>query len=160
MLALLLAAVGCGSDGDSQADPGTAPAVVVTLWFSDDEGVLRSERRTVPGGAEPLESALAALADGPSDPTLLPALPEGTRVLGTGVADGVAAVDLSAEFEAGYPPGGAAAELAVLGPLVRTAAGASGAPRVRVLVEGRVPAPPGTQFDLSQPLAPGDLPSS
>lgn len=113
----------------------------------------------MPEGAEALDAALTALADGPRDPALLPALPPGTRVLGAAVADDVAGVDLSGEFESGYPPGGAAAELAVVGPLVRTAAGASGASRVRVLVEGRVPAPAGSQFDFSEPLSPGDLPA-
>jgi spore germination protein GerM len=74
-------------------------------------------------------------------------------VLGARAADGVATVDLSREFEAGYPADGSAAELAVVGPLVKTAAEAAGAGRVRILVEGRVPAPDGGQLDLSEPLA-------
>jgi hypothetical protein len=42
---------------------------------------------------------------------------------------------------------------------VRTAAEASGAPRVRILVEGRAPAPVGAQIDLAEPLSPGDVPT-
>lgn len=159
VVALLVALAGCGGDDAGEAPATSSATGTVTVWFPDGQGVLRPERRPVPAGAEPLAAALAALEEGPRDPALLPALPAGTRVLGAGVADGVATVDLSAAFESGYPPGGAAAELAVIGPLVRTASGASGAPRVRLLVEGRVPAPTGTQYDLAEPLAPGDLPA-
>jgi spore germination protein GerM len=151
--AALLAA--CGDDGSPAADsapPGSAAAV--TVWFADGAGALVAETRAAPAGASPpLEAAVLALADGPSAPGLLPALPPGTRVLGARAADGVATVDLSREFEAGYPAGGSAAELAAVGPLVKTAAEAAGAGRVRILVEGRVPAPDGGQLDLSEPLA-------
>ncbi|MGD9572059.1 MAG: GerMN domain-containing protein [Thermoleophilia bacterium] len=151
----LLAGCGGGDDGSGT----TAPAETeVTVWFSDDSGTLVAERRSAAGGS-PLEAAMRALAEGPDDPALIPALPEGTTVLGAGTAYGVATVDLSAEFETGYPPGGAAAELAVIGPVVMTATEASGADSARVLVEGRVPEPAGAQFDLSQPIAPGDLPA-
>jgi spore germination protein GerM len=154
-----MALVGCGGDDAGVVVTTAPPAGEVSVWFSDDQGVLRAEARPLPAGAEPLEAALAALEEGPADPALLPALPPGARILGAGVADGVATVDLSAEFESAYPPGGAAAELAVVGPLVRTASEASGAPRVRLLVEGRAPAPTGTQFDFAEPFAPGDLPA-
>ncbi len=156
-LAALALLAGCGGDDDPS---GTTASTVteVTVWFSDDSGTLVAERRSVPGDT-PLLAAMDALAAGPDDPALIPALPAGTTVLGAGVADGVATIDMSAEFESGYPPGGAAAELAVIGPVVRTAADASGADAVRVLVEGRVPRPTGAQFDLAEPIAPGDLPA-
>jgi germination protein M len=130
---------------------------VVAVYFSDDAGALVAEPRDAPPGTTPLEAAIDALAEGPSDPALLPALPPGTRVLGTSVDGGVATVDLSREFESGYPGGGSAAELAVLGPLVRTATEASGAARARILVEGRPAAPPDAQLDLSVPLSPADV---
>jgi len=150
---------GCGDDGSSSSTAAPPASVAeVTVWFADDAGALVAETRAAPAGAgSPLEAAVLALAEGPSRPELLPALPPGTRVLGAGVAGGVATVDLSAEFEAGYPAGGSAAELAVLGPLVRTAAEAAGAERVRVLVEGRVPAPEGGQVDLAEPLSAADV---
>jgi len=129
------------------------------VYFADVTGRLVPERRERAAGADPLAAALAALAEGPVDPSLVPALPAGTRVLGAGVADGVAQVDLSVEFERGYPPGGSAAELAVVAPLVCTAAQAAGTARVRILVEGRAPAPVGAQIDLAEPLAPGDVPT-
>jgi spore germination protein GerM len=148
---------GCGGSSSS-ADAPPAGAAEVTVWFADDAGALVAETRPAPAGASsPLEAAVLALAEGPSAPELLPALPPGTRVLGAGAAGGVATVDLSGEFETGYPAGGSAAELAVLAPLVRTAAEAAGAERVRILVEGRAPAPDGGQLDLSEPLSPDDV---
>ncbi|WP_217915094.1 GerMN domain-containing protein [Miltoncostaea marina] len=150
--------------GTAPAPPATAPAppaatAPVRLWFADADGALRAETREAPSTGDPLADAMAALAEGPDDPALLPALPEGTTVLGTSVAGDEARVDLSGEFERGYPQG-SAAELATVGPIVRTAAEASGAARVRILVEGRVPAPTGTNFDFSRPFAPGDLPAT
>jgi spore germination protein GerM len=158
--ALAAAAVlaGCGDGASSSTAAPPASAAEVTVWFADEAGALTPETRPAPAGAaSPLEAALLALAEGPTRPELLPALPPGARVLGAGAAGGVATVDLSREFETGYPAGGSAAELAVLGPLVRTAAEAAGAERVRVLVEGRAPAPDGGQVDLSEPLSPADV---
>jgi spore germination protein GerM len=164
---------GCddGARGDSTASTTSAPATVpappatspgvatVTVWFADGEGALQPSRRAVPEGVDPLRAAIDELAAGPDDPALLPALPPGTTVVATSSDGAVATVDLGAAFESAYPPGGAAAELAVVGPLVRTAADASGAPLVRILVEGRAPAPIGSQLDFSEPFSPGDLPA-
>lgn len=165
-LAVALAVAGCGSgDGSSTGTAGgaptagaTAPARTVTVWFSDDSGRLRAERRQVPSGEDPLAAAMEELAAGPDDPALLPALPPGARVLSTSVDDGLVTVDLNRAFEEAYPQG-SAAELAVVGPIVRTAVAASGVPRVRLLVEGRVPSPLGTQLDFSQPFRVRDLPA-
>ncbi len=150
----LAAASGCGDGEAAQTTGGTGRTV--TVWFADESGALVAETRPASGG-EPLEAAMRALAEGPSRPGLVPALPAGTRVLSAAVEEGVATVNLSAEFESGFPAGGSAAELAVLGPLVTTAAGAAGTPLVRVLVEGRAPAPPDGQLDLSVPLSPADV---
>ena len=157
----VLAAAALAACGDDSPEPATpaSPAGVVPVYFVDAAGRLVPERRERAAGTEPLEAAVAALAEGPVDPSLVPALPAGTRLLGSRVVDGVAEVDLCAELETGYPPGGSAAELAVVAPLVRTAAEAAGAQRVRILVEGRAPAPVGAQIDLGEPLAPGDVPT-
>jgi spore germination protein GerM len=157
-LAVILALAACGDDRSAPATTtATTAGATVTVYFASEAGGLVAEERPAPAGADPLDAALAALADGPSGPGLLPALPPGTRVLGTAADGRVATVDLSAELESGYPSGGSAAELALVAPLVRTAAEAAGAERVRILVEGRAPAPAGGQIDLSQPLAPADV---
>jgi spore germination protein GerM len=164
---LAVGAAGCGDDDDTPpaadtsptqtggATTGTTPSEPVTVYFSDETGRLVAEERV---GTASLEGALALLAEGPESADLVAALPTGTRVLGATVEDGAAEVDLSAEFESGYPPGGAAAELAIVGPIVGTAAAQPGVESVLITVEGRVPAPVGTQFDFSQPFSPEDFP--
>ena len=152
---------GCGGgDGDSAATTAAAtagPGPEVTVYFSDDTGALVPEHRSGPAGAAPLDAAMGALAEGPTRAGLIPALPSGTEVRATRVEGDVAVVDFSAELESGYPPGGSAAELAVVAPIVRTATEAAGTARARILVEGRAPAPAGAQLDLSAPLSPAEL---
>ena len=167
--ALVLAlAMGCGggSDGGSGGAYGgggggattAAPAGTVSVWFPDDQGALVAESRPRPAGADPLETALAGLVAGPRGAGLLPGLPPGTRVLSARSEEDLAIVDLSEEFAAGYPPGGSAAEIAAVGPVVLTATAATGARAVRILVDGAAPVTPGAQLDLANPIAPGDLP--
>ncbi len=152
---------GCGGgDGDSATTTAAAtagPGPEVTVYFSDDTGALVPEHRSGPAGAAPLDAAMGALAQGPTGAGLIPALPSGTEVRATRVEGDVAVVDFSAELESGYPPGGSAAELAVVAPIVRTATEAAGTARARILVEGRAPAPAGAQLDLSAPLSPAEL---
>jgi spore germination protein GerM len=153
--------VGCGGgDGGGSATTAAAtagPRPEVSVYFSDDSGALVPERRSGSAGTAPLDAAMRALAQGPSGAGLIPALPAGTAVRSTRVEGDVAVVDFSAELESGYPPGGSAAELAVVAPIVRTATEAAGTARARILVEGRAPAPAGAQLDLSAPLSPAEL---
>jgi hypothetical protein len=77
--------------------------------------------RDVAGG-DPIEAAFNALLAGPSTDeaglrTISSAIPVGSRLLGLTVADGIAAVDLSSEFESG---GGSASMFIRLGQVVFT----------------------------------------
>jgi spore germination protein GerM len=166
--AVVALAPACSDDDAPPATTGstaTAPATTggstatapgeVTVYFANAEGRLASETRE---GTPDLRGAMDALAAGPEDPALVPALPEGTRVLSAEIDGTVARVDLSEEFESGYPPGGAAAELATVGPIVATAAAIPGVESVAITVEGRVPQPTGTQLDFSMPFTPADVP--
>lgn len=160
LIALVAALAGCGSgdEGEASTARSDAPSTsIATVYFMDVDGALVAEDRAVPDD-DPVGGALAALADGPTDSRLLPALPEGTRVLGVRVDDDAVRVDLSGEYESAYPAGGAAAELAVVTPLVHTATRAAGVDAVIVTVEGRVPAPVGSQIDFTRPLTPRDFP--
>jgi spore germination protein GerM len=129
--------------------------MVVGVYFADAGGTLVREERAVPEG-DPVTAALGELAAGPTRADLAPALPAGAAVLGVADQGEVVTVDLSAEFEQNYPPGGAAAELAILAALVRTVSEAAGGDRVAITVEGRVPAPAGSQYDWSEPFSPDD----
>jgi hypothetical protein len=84
-----------------------------------------------------IESALTALLDGVSQTEtemgLSSTIPEGTRLLGVDVDDGVAAIDLSREFESG---GGSLSILGRVAQLVYTATRFDGVDSVVFLIEG------------------------
>jgi spore germination protein GerM len=139
----------------TDAATDTAPTMVVAVYFTDTSGALVREERAVPEG-DPVTAALGELAAGPTGAGLSPALPPGTSVLGVADQGDVVTVDFSAEFEENYPPGGAAAEFAILAPVVQTVSEAAGGDDVAITVEGRTPAPTGSQFDWSEPFSPDD----
>lgn len=176
----MLAACG-GSDGtggrtSSATPPATvstqtttaAPAattdratVSLTVYFADSDAMeLVPETRLAPAGGSRLRTALVELAKGTSEPGRRNALPAGTTVVGTLVQGHEALVNLSSEFTTGYPPGGAAAEFAVLAPLVYTATAVPGIDRVRVTVDGRTPAPVGSQYDWTGAFSRADFPGA
>ena len=158
-LALLaIFAAGCGDPAADEAGAG-APAVV-TLYLPDAAGerLVAAERALAPG-EDPLAAALDGLAAARRGDGAGPGLPEGARVRSARIAGGIARVDLDAGFARAYPAGGAAAEIAVLAPMVLTLTGLPGVRAVLLLVEGRPPDLPGSAFDLSQPLRRSDLPA-
>jgi spore germination protein GerM len=137
-----------------------APTRKVTLFFADADAqrLIEESRGTAATGSD-LRAALVELANGPAPGSAgQRALPEGTTVVGTNVQGGEALVNLSSAFVTGYPSGGAAAEFAVLAPLVYTATAINGIERVRITVDGQTPAPAGSQFDWSGTLSRADFP--
>ena len=187
LIALLAAAIaalaGCGGSngGGSGSAPATVPATVstqtataaapttpttqatemVTVYFADPDAMeLLPEKRAVPVGVSRLRAALVELAKGPSEAGHQNAMPAGTTIVGTLVQGREALVNLSSEFTAGYPPGGAAAEFAVLAPLVYTATAVKGVERVRITVDGKTPAPLGSQYDWAGAYSRADFPGA
>jgi len=83
----------------------TGGSVTYQVWFADDaEGLFvtyRTQERTPRVGT----AALEALLEGPDsfekDYGLISAVPDGTQLLGLKIADGIARVDLTSEFESG-----------------------------------------------------------
>jgi germination protein M len=78
--------------------------VTYQVWFSDAEGLFvsyRTQERTLRVGT----AALEALLEGPDsfeeDYGLRTAVPDGTQLLDLKIADGIARVDLTSEFESG-----------------------------------------------------------
>jgi germination protein M len=110
---------------DDPAASFAAPPSTVRAYFylggePGSDGLVPVERE-VPGD-DPRAGALAALLAGPTatesgDRTITSAVPAGTRLLALLVADGVATVDLSHEFETG---GGSLSMFARLGQVVFT----------------------------------------
>jgi len=99
-------------DGTSQEngvddDADTPETLTVRLyWVSAGENALGIER-TLPYTKAIATAAIEALLDGPTGaekdtwPAISTAIPEGTRLLGLTVNDGIAKIDLSEEFESG-----------------------------------------------------------
>lgn len=137
----------------------TGPSRSVKVYFADSDALqLVEETRTTTATGSDLRAALVELAKGPSGTNLIAALPPGTAVVGTDVRGTDAYVNLSADFVQGYPGGGAAAEFAVLAPLVFTTTAIDGVERVHVTVDGQTPAPTGSQYDWSTGFSRDDFP--
>ncbi len=129
----------------------------VTVYYADSDATeLQPETRSVPTAN--LRAALVELAKGPTEAGHQNALPAGTAIVGTAVQGGEALVNLSSEFTTGYPSGGAAAEFAVLAPLVYTATAVPGVDRVRITVDGQTPSPAGSQYDWTGSFSRADFP--
>lgn len=139
-----------------ETPPPAAETTAVGVYFGSLQGEIVRQERMV-DAREPLRGALQELVAGPGDPAFVAPLPAGTRLLGVSLEGGRALVDLSGEFESGYPSGGSAAELGVVAPIVRTALEVEGVETVLITVEGRVPEPVGAQFDFTEPLGPRDV---
>jgi hypothetical protein len=96
------------------------------------------EDRTIELQGRPLViRVLEELIAGPRTPGLHATLPQGTRVLGATVADGVARVDFSRELVDNHP-GGSTGEFMTINAIVYTLTDLDGVERVTILVEGRV----------------------
>jgi spore germination protein GerM len=186
LIVVLVAALAClagcggGSGGDETGSGTTTPVAsvattepsttvatstsaqadeTVTVYFADSDAMeLLPEERSVPEAD--LRAALVELAKGPSEAGHQNALPAGTAIVGTAVQGGEALVNLSSEFTTGYPPGGAAAEFAVLAPLVYTATAVPGVDRVRITVDGQTPSPAGSQYDWTGSFSRADFPGA
>ena len=89
---------------ETDTEPGGGGTVTYQVWFSGAEGLFvtyRTQERTPRVGT----AALEELLDGPDsfedDYGLSSAVPDGTQLLGLKIADGIARVDLTSEFESG-----------------------------------------------------------
>ena len=85
-------------------EPSSEGTITYQVWFSDAEGLFvsyRTQERTPRVGT----AALEALLEGPDsfeeDYGLRTAVPDGTQLLDLKIADGIARVDLTSEFESG-----------------------------------------------------------
>lgn len=115
------------SDPDVSPVPTTAPSgsliVRAYFWLDGQPGSagLVAVLREVPGTKAVATAAVNAVLAGPTDfeasRSITTAIPDGSQLLGITIADGVATVNLSKEFESG---GGSASVLTRLGQLVYT----------------------------------------
>jgi hypothetical protein len=92
------------TEEQTTTEPSSEGTVTYQVWFSDAEGLFvsyRTQERTPRVGT----AALEALLEGPdsfeTDYGLRTAVPDGTQLLDLKIADGIARVDLTSEFESG-----------------------------------------------------------
>ncbi len=145
LLVLLLAAAFAGGSllshrSQTPAGPGTYKgdgSVTIATPEAEGNGVgLRTRTVEVPRNREPIKSALESLLEYHGDRAHPNALPEGTRLLGVNLRDGVVTVDLSREFNA-LREGGDTGESLAQNALRKTLAQFPQVQRMRVLVEGK-----------------------
>jgi spore germination protein GerM len=149
-----------GAPGSSTTAPEAEPHLV-SVYLLRGEELAVGEARTAETDAV-LAEALRALLDGPTDFEreigLTSAIPEGTRLLGVELVDGVARVDLSAEIGSG---GGSLSMQARVAQLVHTATQFDTVDSVRMLVDGEeVESIGGEGLMVDQPLGRADLEES
>jgi spore germination protein GerM len=131
--------------GSAAPTPSAAPAgtSIVRAYFylgGDPRSAgLVAVLREVPQTKAVATAAMNALLDGPSskesaERVITSAVPAGTQLLGLSIADGVATVDLSSEFESG---GGSASVLNRLGQVVYTLTQFPTVDAVLFRIEGR-----------------------
>jgi len=124
--------------------PSTEPSPTTTLPSMTDVKIyfLRDERLVIAhrlvAGPAVLRGAMAELLAGPTDAEradgLVSVVPEGTELLDVNLADGLATVDLSSEFETG---GGSLSMTARVAQVVFTATQFDNADRVLFWLDGR-----------------------
>lgn len=127
--------------------------VELILYFPDNQAqyLVPEPRRVEPRGRTYEEMALQGLIAGPRATSLIASLPEGTRLLGVEVRDGVARADFSAELQARHP-GGSAGETLTVYSIVNTLTERREIRAVLILIEGREQETLAGHLDLSQPL--------
>lgn len=150
-----LTACGGGSGAATTGpSPSTTSAIGSTIYVpssADDGRLLAVPARPRALTGQALMGALASASRSP--------IPPGASVRTATRSGPVLTLDWSGGFADGYPKGGAAAEVVLLGAIVYSATESlPGVTGVRLLVEGR-PADLPSQFDLSAPLTRADFPA-
>ncbi|MGO0122773.1 GerMN domain-containing protein [Desulfothermobacter acidiphilus] len=127
----------------------------VTLYFADREAQhLVPEVREVEVGDHPLEQVVVEeLIKGPTDPSLCPTIPAGTKLLSLEVKDGVAYVNFSSQFKQQHS-GGSAGELMTIYSVVDSLARLGTVHKVQFLLEGRKEESILGHMDTSVPIDP------
>jgi len=145
LMILALTLTGCGKNdvtapqnGNQNPNPTPAPTKQkVTLYFGDDQATyLEPEERMITRGDEPLEQAVVReLIKGPQKQGLVKTVPAETKIISLTVADGVAKVNFSQEFQTKHW-GGSAGETMTLYSVVNSLGELPGIDQVQFLLEG------------------------
>ena len=155
LLALCFLVSGCNFS--KPAEKPAAPPVkeqnfVVYRVTGPDQGYLVTEKHTIKDNGKPVaENALRTLVEvKPQDVKLANIFPEGTKVLGLNVKDGIASADFSKELK--KIGGGSYTELLVTGSIVNTLTEFPEIKKVQIMIEGRKIVTLNGHMDLLDPL--------
>lgn len=170
-IALSLLVSGCGQStaptpptpppppavGGEQPPISAKPAeskVTLTLYFSDSQAMyLEPEQREVVKGDETLEElVIRELMKGRGATGSGSPIPEGTKLLGVSVVDGVAYVNFSSEFQTKHW-GGTAGETHTIFAITHSLCEIEGIDKVQFMLQGN-PLETLGHMDLTQPVAP------
>lgn len=166
VLALLLAAGGCGSKASERTKPQNTnrPQITtesketkekVTLYFGDKEAMyLVPEGREVVKDHKPIEQVIVEeLIKGPRNPALSRTIPPEARLLSIRVENGVAYVDFSREIQTKHW-GGSSGEAMTIYSVVNSLAQVPGIKQVQFLVEGKKQESLVGHIDITGPISP------
>lgn len=117
---------------------GELTQVQVTLYFATPQadGVLPETRTMLVSDGAVARAAVMGLIWGPQSADLRATIPEGTRLLGISIANGLCTVDFSKEFVDNHP-GGSAGEIMTLTSILKTLQAFPSIEKVQILVEGQ-----------------------
>jgi len=128
--------------------------VMATLYFGDSQAMkLVEEKRSVPDTTP--ETLINELIKGPQDENNIKTIPEGTKLLGIEVKNGIAYVNFSKELKDNHW-GGSTGETFTIYSIVSTLVlqPNSGIERVQILVEGEIIETLAGHADISMPIEP------
>lgn len=130
--------------------------MTVNLYFSNEEGLaLKVEKREIAKGIllKEIEEGINALIDGPRG-KLTPTIPDGAKLLGVEVKDGVVFLNFSKEISEKHP-GGSSAEIQTVYSIVNTATlNFPDIKKMQILIEGKKTKTLAGHIDISFPLSP------
>lgn len=128
----------------------THEVTVYRVVVEDNEARLHATKQTVESEGSPIEMALIKLVEQGDKPGMVNPIPNGTRLLGVDITDGLAKVDFSREFRDKFA-GGSEGEALIIQVILRTMAQFDEVKKVQILVEGK-PIETLGHADLSAPL--------
>ncbi len=127
---------------------------IINLYFSDEEGlVLRVEKRELSKGVlkKEIEEGINVLINGPLG-KLTPTIPDGTKLLGVEIKDGVVFLNFSKEISEKHL-GGSSAEIQTVYSIVNTVTlNFPDIKKAQILIEGKKTKTLAGHIDISFPL--------
>lgn len=128
----------------------------INLYFSSEEGLtLKAEKREIAKGdlTKEVKEGIDSLIKGPKR-NLTPTIPDGTRLLGVEIKEGIAFLNFSEEISEKHP-GGSSAEIQTVYSIVNTVTlNFPEIKKVQILIQGKRVKVLAGHIDISFPLDP------